>query len=113
LFVGWYPQIDKDLLILSLKNSTTYTFYWAVSHSYGKNESDKAVVSVINGNQVYITKFKYFVVPPPMCQQKLEFKECINAISFAPYDPDNLENNSNDFVVLLSNNKIVLCKDVS
>lgn len=105
LFVTWSAQISKDLLILSTKNSTIYTFNWIVSHSRGKQVSDRATVSVIDGDKVLVTGFRDGIVPPPMSQHTVQFKEPVNAISFAPSDAE-----SNDFVALLSNNKIVLCK---
>ena len=100
-------------MILSAKNTTVYTFYWTVSHSYGKQASDRAVVGVIDGDKVLVTNFKDGIVPPPMAQQTIQFKEPVNAISFAPSNIEDSKISSNDFLALMSNNKIVLCKNVN
>ncbi|KAJ8678919.1 hypothetical protein QAD02_014706 [Eretmocerus hayati] len=113
LHVSWCPHARKDLMILSLKNSTVYAFYWAVSHSRGICSSDKAVVGVIDGDKVLVTCFRDGIVPPPMAQQTIQFKESVNAISFAPGQNEDLSVSSNDFVVLLSNYKIMLYKNVN
>ncbi|OXU28995.1 hypothetical protein TSAR_015024 [Trichomalopsis sarcophagae] len=113
LYLAWSPQVNKDLLILSSKNSTIYTFYWTVTHSHGKDLADKAVVSVIDGNKVLVTGFRDGIVPPPMAQQTIQFDEPVNAISFAPKQIQDSEISSNDFLVLLSNNKIEFCQNIN
>lgn len=113
LYVSWFSQASRDLMILSTKNSTVYTFNWAVSHSRGKQMSDKAVVSVVDGDKVLVTNFRDGVVPPPMAQQTLQFNRPINSICFAPSSNEDPETSSNDFLALLNNNKIALCKHVN
>ncbi|XP_014219597.1 elongator complex protein 1 isoform X2 [Copidosoma floridanum] len=108
--VIWGRQTQKDLMILTSKSSTTYTFYWSTSHSRGKSLTDKAVVGVIDGNAVLVTCFRDCVVPPPMAQQTLEFKEPVNAISFAPNNEERFKTDTNDFMVVLNKNKLIHCQ---
>ncbi|XP_014224134.1 elongator complex protein 1 [Trichogramma pretiosum] len=103
LFATWGQQHGKDLLVLSAKSTSTYTFRWKIDHSRGLTADDGAVVSVINGSNVHMTCFKDGIVPPPMAQQILEFAGPVNALSFAP---PGCELNTNEFLVLLSNNKL-------
>lgn len=113
LYLAWSPQVNKDILILSSKNSTIYTFYWTVTHSRGKDLSDKAVVSVIDGDKVLVTGLRDGIVPPPMAQQTLQFDEPVNAISFAPNQVEDCTISSNDFLALLSSNKIAFCQNIN
>ena len=111
LYITWSPNTDKDLIILSSKSSTIYTFRWEITYSNGKEESDKAAVAVIDGSKVLVTNFREVVVPPPMAQHTLQFEEPVNAISFAPtHSATNFDLSLNDFIAILQNNKIVYCK---
>lgn len=108
LHTTWSSEKGKDLLILSPQGCSVYTFSWTISQSQGKDISDKSTVTVVDGNKVLVTCFKDGIVPPPMAQQTLEFKKPVNAVSFAPSHVSDCC--SNDFLALLSNNKIVHCK---
>ncbi|XP_058806417.1 putative elongator complex protein 1 [Phymastichus coffea] len=113
LYVSWFPQANRDLMILSTKNNTVYTLYWVISCSRGKQISDNAVVSVIDGNKVLVTNFRDAVIPPPIAQQTMQFNRPVNAISFAPSNSEDSKISSNDFLALLSGNKIALCKHIN
>lgn len=112
-YVTWSPQKNKDLLILTSKSSTIYTFYWSVSQSRGKESTDKAVVCVIDGNKILVTCFRDCVVPPPLGQQTLELKEPVNAVAFAPKNNKDFNIDTNDFMVVLCKNKIIHYKYVN
>ena len=103
LYATWGQQHGKDLLVLSAKSTSTYTFCWKIDHSRGLTSEDGAIVNVISGSNVHMTCFKDAIIPPPMAQQILEFSGSVNAVAFAP---PACGMNTNEFLVLLSNNRL-------
>ena len=86
-----------------------YTFRWAVNRSRGLNDTDKAVVGVIDGKRALLTGFRVGIVPPPMAHETLETYDSINAIIFAPsHMRENSCLDSNAFMLHVNHNTLVL-----
>ncbi|XP_053611863.1 elongator complex protein 1 [Plodia interpunctella] len=84
----------------------SYSFIWNIDHSKGKDDSDDAIVTVIDGQKVLVTGFRQTVVPPPMAAIELECETYINSIQFSPAKLDDKCIDSNTFFVCTSDNKI-------
>lgn len=91
----------KMHLILENGQYLAYTWIFDINHSNGKSDKDDAIVSVIDGNKVLLTAFRYTVVPPPMAGFEMEFDSTINSLHFAPSYLD-----SNSFFICM-NDKLV------
>lgn len=101
----------NKLIILTKTNLISYTFHWTVNHSRGQDLTDKAVVSVIDGEKALITSFKDGIVPPPMCQDSLEFNGAINGVIFAPNETEAKTINSNALICILDEYRLALYVD--
>ncbi|XP_046749478.1 putative elongator complex protein 1 [Diprion similis] len=115
LHISWstISGCEKKLLVLTKQKYLVYTFCWTVSHSRGKNQTDKALVGVIDGDRALLTGFRDAVVPPPMAHQALQIDEPINEVVFAP-EIKNKDSwiNSNVLFTLLENNRLAFYKQV-
>ncbi|CAH2087106.1 unnamed protein product [Euphydryas editha] len=86
----------------------SYTWIWNVDHSKGKTKNDNAVVTVIDGKKILISAFRYAIVPPPMAHLEIEVNSEINSVQFAPENVNDLNLNSNTFVVITTNSLVFI-----
>ena len=99
MFWSSVPRSGKKLIILTANELRTYSYRWSIDHSKGKNQADKSVVGVIDGENMLLTGFRDNVVPPPMAYFTLNIGEQVNAIVFAP--PNSNVYSSNSFFCVL------------
>lgn len=117
IFARWsvVGRSDQNELILMTPTEIIFcSFNWCVNHSRGKIVDDKAVIGVINGNQIQVTGFRDGIVPPPIAHQTLQLQEPANAIVFAPSILDKTSSiNSNMFCTILCNNSVTFFKQIT
>ncbi|KAK3927591.1 Elongator complex protein 1 [Frankliniella fusca] len=83
--VRWDPDSGNRLhVVCSGGKYISYDFSWRVDHSSGSNHYDGAFVSVIDGDSLLVTSFRYNVIPPPMCGTTLKLPAPAKEVVFAP-----------------------------
>ncbi|KAL4228237.1 hypothetical protein ACF0H5_013670 [Mactra antiquata] len=97
--VIWDPENDNTLHVICKNGGYyQYMFAWTTHHSNRNVVNDQAIVSVIDGATLLMTPMRDMVVPPPMSAYEIHLPAPIYQITYS--------HQCNDFLVVLSDNKI-------
>uniref|UniRef100_A0A8D9A9S6 Elongator complex protein 1 n=1 Tax=Cacopsylla melanoneura TaxID=428564 RepID=A0A8D9A9S6_9HEMI len=91
----WTSPYQCSILNSIGSQLTTYTWSWAV-------DSERGVVSVIDGAELLVTDFNRGIIPPPMCTEKIACPETINHIIRSPLSTNQQHSLSGCNIILVS-----------
>ncbi|XP_066585259.1 elongator complex protein 1 isoform X2 [Prorops nasuta] len=117
LYMSWNEDAvsEKELVLLTAKEILKFSFHWCVNRSKGMRKEDRAIIAVIDGNQLLLTNLKGGIVPPPMSEITVNAKKPINAIAFAPnINNEDINNINKDlFCCLFCDNKLAFFQSLN